>query len=115
MAQQRSCGKVMFSQVCQSVYKGGGGSHVTITHAALDLTVHRPSPPTPPLARNMRQGDPTTLSTQLVTSADHHVRPVQACSLYLTVHPPTDIRLQLKELQSAEAGSMHPTIMLFSQ
>ena len=48
---QRSCWKGIFSQVivCHSVilFKDGG-SHVTITHDTLDLTVHRdPLPPHP--------------------------------------------------------------------
>ena len=43
----RSSGKVMFSvvSVCHSVH---GGSHVTITHNALNLTVESPSDMGPP-------------------------------------------------------------------
>ena len=42
-ARQRSCGKVMFSQVSVCSQRGRR-PHVTITHHALDLTV-QPSPP----------------------------------------------------------------------
>ena len=42
-AYQRSCGKVMFSQLCVCCLSGD--AHVTITHDALDLTVQpTPSP-----------------------------------------------------------------------
>ena len=42
-ARHRSCGKVMFSLV--SVHMIRGDPHVSITHDALDLTVHGPQPP----------------------------------------------------------------------
>ena len=41
-ASQQSCGKVMFSVVSVN---GVGGSHVTITHDALNLTIRHPNPP----------------------------------------------------------------------
>ena len=45
-ARQRSCGKIMFSHVsvCLILLRGGG-THVTITHDELDLTVQDPQPP----------------------------------------------------------------------
>ena len=56
----------MFSQAF--VCSRGGVPHVTITHDALDPTV-----PTPPL---------------LLTSGNHHWRPVQTCSLEDLPSPP---------------------------
>ena len=98
----------MFPQVsvCHSVQ---GGPSVTITHDALEPTVHPPP--------DMEHGDPHpshgTLGTPpdmgngdyppwLVTSDCHHWRPVQTCSLDLTVQAPlphvTDIWWPLKHV-----------------
>ena len=55
---QRRCGKVLFSVM--SVCSQGWGSHVTITHDALDFTVQEPA-----------AGD----------MCGHHWRPVKTCSL----------------------------------
>ena len=59
----------VFTDVCLSFCSGG--SHVTITHDALDLTVH---PPTD-------MGPHSTGTSPAVTSGGHHWRPVQTCSL----------------------------------
>ena len=41
----------VFSSVCYSARKGGGSSHVTITHDALELTIK--GPPVLPPPRDM--------------------------------------------------------------
>ena len=86
-AHQQSYRKVIFSvmSVCPSVHRG---SHVTITHDALDLIVQDPilAPASPahqtwgPLspASGHQTWDPRP---PLVTSGGHHWRPVQTCSL----------------------------------
>ena len=67
---QRSCGKVMFSlaSVCHSVWWGWRGSHVIMTHDALDLTIQGPL-----LYR--------ALPLLLVTSGRQDWRRVETCSL----------------------------------
>ena len=78
-AHQQSCRKVMFSvmSVCPSVHRG---SHVTITHNALDLTVQDPPNPGPappahqtwdPLVPASGNQTWDTLPP-LVTSGGHH-------------------------------------------
>ena len=90
---QRSCGKVMCLSVCP---QGGRGSHVTITHDALDLTVQPPSGHGTSMYRDPRQGTSlyrelwpslapsghrTPLQGSLVkTSGGQHFIPVQSCS-----------------------------------
>ena len=70
---------------------------MTITHGAFDLTVQGPPGPgpTPP-----RHGIWDTL---LVTSGDHHWRPVQACSL-LDISTGTDIWWPPKQVRLVRWG-----------
>ena len=83
----------MFSvvRVCQSVHPQGWGSHVTITHDALDFTVqssheHDPGPGSPSV-----QGPSNTPPHHLlVTSGGQDRRPVPTCSLE-DPHTGTDI------------------------
>ena len=69
---------------CHSIHLGVGGSHVTIIHDALDLTV-RPFWPQshqhshPPISDMSLPGPGS--SPPLVTSGGHYWRPVQTCSL----------------------------------
>ena len=101
------------------------GSHVTITHDALYLTVYCTRPLTPlhimrhwDPSPDMGHGDPRTWSQSrpdmghvdppsplLVTSGGHHWRPVQTCSLDLTVQGAspitTDIWWPPKHIQLA--------------
>ena len=73
---QPSWGRKVFSRGCLST--GGGGSKVTITYDALDLTVQGPWP----LCR-------VPSSILLVTSGGQDWRPVQTCPLEdITVQPP---------------------------
>ena len=65
------------------VYLSTGGSHVTIIHAALDLTVQTPLAPSSP-RHETRDPFPWPQPPLLVTFGDHHRRP---CSLDLTVQP----------------------------
>ena len=93
---------------CLCLYpRGRGGSHVTTTLNALDLTVQDLSPqpwlqlhpldirhltpkPTPPHIRHRTPTDPL-----LVTSGGHHWRPVQTCSAQLVA---TEARMVGKRL-----------------
>ena len=69
---KRSYKKVMFSQASVCSW-GGGGSQVTITHDALDITV-----PTPPPRQTLDLGNHPPL---LLASSGDHLRPVQTCEL----------------------------------
>ena len=111
---QRSCGKVMFSvlSVWLAGCSQGDGSHVTITHYALDLTVQYSSPQFPfpsdmglhctgtPLPGHRTllyiESPPSPLSQVplLVACCGHPWRPIQTCLLQ---DPPTstDIWWQL--------------------
>ena len=82
----RSCGKVMFSLV----FVHTGGTHVTITQDALDLTVQVSPGPSPHtsghktrdhLAPALHPPDIRHGPLQpLVTSSGHHWRPGETCS-----------------------------------
>ena len=80
----------MFSQMSVIPWGWGreGNPHVTIIHSALDLNVQGPGAP---LHQTCDMGTPSPWPTPLlVTSGGYHWRPVQTCSLNLTVqeHPP---------------------------
>ena len=121
---QRSCRKVMFLvvSVCLSVHRGKGGPHVYITHDALDLILQSPalSPPPPPSPPDSPSPPPPPQALPpsdmglpwfkpphplLVKSGGRNWRPVQTCSLDLTVLSPTpicnDIWWPLKHVQLA--------------
>ena len=73
-----------------------------------DLTVHPfPSPPWPPSRYRT-----TVQGPLLVTSDDHHWRPVQTCSLQDTPQTDADIWWLLTHIWSAQAGNTHRTRML---
>ena len=83
----KKLGKSMFSGVSvrHSVYRGR--SHLTITHDVFGLTVQSLTP-------SRHGGLPTSRGVHVlcfegVISGGHHWRPVQACSLDLTVQVPT--------------------------
>ena len=110
----------VFSRVCHSVHRGGGGSPCDITHGALDLTVQPTGlglsplqtwdPPSPP----PDMGPPRPWPP-LVTSGDHHWRPGQTCSLDLTVQSPPPILISSGLHRSTygwQAAGWHPTGML---
>ena len=88
-----------------------GGSYVTITHEALDLTVQKASIPDAPL-QDSRTLDITVQAPLLVTSGDHHWRPIQTCSLQDPSPTGTDIWWLLKHVLSVQVGGTHPTGML---
>ena len=114
---QRSCWKVIFSVV--SVRHSGGGSHVTIIHDALEVTVQDPQPQlhhAPPQTSDMgplqeiRYGIP--FAPPLVTHSGHHWRPVQTvhlrtCSFTLVLRSGGH-----RSTYGLQAGGTHPTAML---
>ena len=75
-----------YMSVHQSVSLSMGvGPHVTITHDAFNLIVLGPAP-----SQTLNMGSPGPGPCPLlVTSCGHHQRPVQTCSLDLTVQGPT--------------------------
>ena len=69
----------VFICVCPSVSQSvNGGPHVTITYDALDITVQCPAPS--PGRFGHQTWDPPAPVPLLVTSVDHHWRPVLTCS-----------------------------------
>ena len=68
----------VFSRVYQSFYSGGGESHVTNTHNALDLTVQQ-APNCPPHTETHLA--PTPLVHGPSATGGQHWIPVQTCSL----------------------------------
>ena len=116
-SRQRSCWKVIFSVV--SVRHSGGGSHVTIIHDALEVTVQDPQPQlhhAPP--PDIRHGTPprdqvwNPLCPPLVTHSGHHWRPVQTvhlrtCSFTLVLRSGGH-----RSTYGLQAGGTHPTAML---
>ena len=79
---QRSCGKVMFLQVCVSVCLSTLDLTVQVPPAAIPLDIRHSKPPVPsPPPPDIRHGTPPALALLLlVTSGGHHWRTVQTCS-----------------------------------
>ena len=76
---QRSCGKVMFSQVCVCPKVGVPTWPLLMMYWT---SLYSPPPP------GHRTWDPLAPVPLLVTSGDHHCRPAQTCSLDLIVQVP---------------------------
>ena len=126
--------KVMYSvvSVCQLFSPQGGKFHVTITHDALDLTVHSPSPPCPlPETLNLTVQVPLEtwdLTVQPPSLGSLDMEPhctgtpsdiwwprLDTCSNLFNLHPiNADIWWLLKQVQSAQASGTHPTRVVFS-
>ena len=94
--------KVMFSVVSvRDLFcpQGGGGSHVTITHDALDLTVQ-------PQTQHMRHGTPCDNSGQLIIITGLFTGPHCTASL------PEWHVVVISEARTMQAGGMRPVAML---
>ena len=95
----------VFSSVCYSARKGGGSSHVTITHDALELTIKGP-PVLPPRT--------WTCSTWTSLYRDLEIPHLQTCSNLLPYLPPTHLpppSYLPPPPNWSKAGGTHPTEM----
>ena len=90
---------------------GGGGSHVTTTHGALELTVQGHPMTLPPPGH----GTSGTPLPQPQPTSDIWWSPLGTCSNLFTSTPSpngADIWWSLKQVRSGQAGGTHHTEML---
>ena len=106
----------VFSRACVST--GGGGSHVTITHDALGLTIHTPSPD---MFRLIKLGLhctgtlPWNMFNLELTVQGHPPSPLYQDPLLGPGLPPLPRYVQtcsLRTMYDWQVGGWHPTGML---